>query len=142
MCPPCRFKYGARVRFRGVSVIRTYGLTHIGLAVRDADRSFQFYERVLGVRATYREPGMIQAQTPGSHDVIVFEENGRRVGQMEGVTHFGFRLVDPKDIEAAAEAVRNAGGEVLESGEFVPGEPYLFARDLDGYRIEIWFEKS
>ena len=142
MCPPCRFKYGARVRFRGVSVIRTYGLTHIGLAVRDAARSFRFYERVLGVRAMYREPGMIQAQTPGSHDVIVFEENGRKVGQMEGVTHFGFRLVDPKDIEAAAEAVRNAGGEVLESGEFVPGEPYLFARDLDGYRIEIWFEKS
>jgi len=117
-------------------------LTHIGLAVRNADRYFQVDERVLGVRATYREPGMIQAQTPGSHDVIVFEENGRKVGQMEGVSHFGFRLTDPKDIEAAAEAVRNAGGEILESGEFVPGEPYLFARDLDGYRIEIWFEKS
>ena len=123
-------------------MIRTYGLTHIGLAVANADRSFQFYERVLGVRATYREPGMTQAQTPGSYDVIVFEENGRKVGKMEGVTHFGFRLMDPEDIEAAAEAVRQAGGSVLESGEFVPGEPYLFARDLDGYRIEIWFEKS
>ena len=123
-------------------MIPTYGLTHIGLAVRDADRSFRFYERVLGVRAMHREPGMIQAQTPGSRDVIVFEENGRKVGQMEGVTHFGFRLMHPKDIEAAAEAVRQAGGSVLESGQFVPGEPYLFARDLDGYRIEIWFEKS
>src|SRR5438445_9284226 len=122
MCPPCRFKYGARVRFRGVSVIRTYGLTHIGLAVRDADRSFQFYERVLGVRAIYREPGMIQAQTPGSHDVIVFEENGGKVGQMEGVSHFGFRLMDPKDIEAAAEAVRQAWGSVLDSVDFVQVE--------------------
>jgi hypothetical protein len=23
----------------------------------------------------------------------------------------------------------------------VPGEPYLFAIDPDGYEIEIWFEK-
>jgi len=22
----------------------------------------------------------------------------------------------------------------------VPGEPYLFARDLDGYLFEIWYE--
>ncbi|TLZ92155.1 MAG: hypothetical protein E6J98_06060 [Methanobacteriota archaeon] len=60
---------------------------------------------------------------------------------MRGVTHFGFRLQDPDDIDAAVEEVKRAGGTVEDRGEFVPGEPYLFARDLDGYRIEIWFEK-
>jgi catechol 2,3-dioxygenase-like lactoylglutathione lyase family enzyme len=25
-------------------------------------------------------------------------------------------------------------------GEFVPGEPYLFATDPDGYTFEIWYE--
>ncbi len=59
---------------------------------------------------------------------------------MKGVTHFGFRLRKPQDIEAAANAVRRAGGKILEEGEFVPGEPYLFASDPDGYRIEIWYE--
>ena len=29
---------------------------------------------------------------------------------------------------------------MLSQGEFVPGEPYLFATDLDGYEFEIWFE--
>ena len=121
-------------------MIKTYGLTHIGLAVRDPGRSFRFYERVLGLREVYRDPGSIQAQTPGSHDVIVFERTGKDVGRMTGVTHFGFRLRDPKDIDAAAEEVKRAGGTIEDRGEFVPGEPYLFARDLDGYRIEIWFE--
>ena len=56
------------------------------------------------------------------------------------VAHFGFRLTDPADIDRAAAAVRKAGGTVVEQGEFVPGEPYLFARDLDGYMVEIWYE--
>jgi hypothetical protein len=29
---------------------------------------------------------------------------------------------------------------VLESGEFGPGMPYVFALDPDGHRIELWFE--
>ncbi len=42
-------------------MIKTYGLTHIGLAVRDRERAFRFYERVLGLREIYREPGSIMA---------------------------------------------------------------------------------
>jgi len=29
---------------------------------------------------------------------------------------------------------------VVRQGEFCPGEPYLFAADLDGYEVEIWYE--
>lgn len=121
-------------------MIRTYGLTHIGLAVRDLDRAFRFYRDVLGVRKVYEDPTTIHVQTPGSRDIIAFEEDAGKAGRMQGVTHIGFRLVDAGDIDAAAKSVRDAGGEVLERGEFVPGEPYLFAADPDGYRVEIWFE--
>jgi len=121
-------------------MIKTLGLTHIGLAVRDAERSFRFYRRVFGVRVVWRGEGEIQVQTPGRRDVIAFVEVPSKAGRMAGVTHFGFRLTSPKDIDAAAKAVERAGGRVLRRGEFVPGEPYLFIRDPDGYEVEIWYE--
>ena len=62
-------------------------------------------------------------------------------GQAGGIAHFGFRLLRPADISRAVRAVRQAGGVVTEQGEFVPGEPYLFARDPDGYTFEVWFER-
>jgi catechol 2,3-dioxygenase-like lactoylglutathione lyase family enzyme len=120
-------------------VIRTYGLTHVALVVRSAERAFEFYRQVLGVVAVYRQDGMIQAQTPDTRDVLVFQEGELPVAP-GGVTHFGFRLVDPEDIDAAVDAVRQAGGTVLRHGEFCPGEPYVFFHDLDGYEVEIWHE--
>ena len=121
-------------------MVRTYGLSHIGLAVENVERALKFYREVFGVREVFRGPHEIQVVTPGNHDVIAFEENATKAGKMAGVTHFGFRLVKPADIDAAAEAVARAGGKILERGDFVPGEPYIFASDPDGYRIEIWFE--
>ena len=121
-------------------MVKTYGLTHIALAVKDVVRSLRFYQRVFGVKGVYRHAGFVQAQTPGSRDVLVFEEKRSGVGITGGIEHFGFRLVDPADVGAAARAVRRAGGEIVSQGEFCPGEPYLFVRDPDGYLVEIWYE--
>ena len=129
--PPARLRRGA---------VATYGLTHVAPAVRDADRAFRFYQQVLGAVLVYHGDGFIQAQTPGSRDVLVFEERGARSGRSGGIAHFGFRLVTASDIRRAIAAVCRAGGRIIEHGEFVPGEPYLFARDPDGYKIELWFE--
>ena len=84
--------------------------------------------------------GFVQLQTPGARDVLVFEKKPKQAGQIGGIAHFGFRLQNPKDIDAAATAVKKAGGKIRAQGEFVPGEPYLFATDPDGYEIEIWYE--
>jgi catechol 2,3-dioxygenase-like lactoylglutathione lyase family enzyme len=121
-------------------MIRTHGLTHIALAVKDAERSFHFYERVFGAVAVYRKPTFIQAQTPGTHDVLVFEQGEPNAGEQGGIAHFGFRLVDPYDIGGAIDEIKAAGGEIVRQGEFCPGEPFVFFKDPDGYEVELWFE--
>jgi catechol 2,3-dioxygenase-like lactoylglutathione lyase family enzyme len=121
-------------------MVRTHGLTHLALAVADAERSLRFYEQVFGVVPVYRGKGFVQAQTPGSRDVLVFEETGAAAGTSGGIAHFGFRLCDPSDIDVAVQCVENAGGRVLRRGDFVPGEPYVFFTDPDGYEVEIWYE--
>ena len=121
-------------------MVKTYGLTHVALAVRDPQRSLRFYNAVLGAVAVWESEDFVQAQTPGSRDVLVFERNAKQAGKGGGVAHFGFRLTKAADISVALQAVRDAGGTVTDHGEFVPGEPYLFARDPDGYEFEIWYE--
>ena len=120
--------------------VRTYGLTHFAIAVRDPRRSLAFYRAVLGIVAIYEDESFIQAQTPGSRDVLVFERNPRAAGKVGGVAHFGFRLTRAADIDKARVAIREAGGTITDTGEFVPGEPYVFFRDPDGYEVEIWYE--
>lgn len=121
-------------------MIKTHGLTHISLAVRDLDRSLRFYQQVFGVKEYYRDEDSIQVQGPGSHDVIAFERDPENAGARGGLSHFGFRLVTPGDIGAAIREVELAGGTVVRRGDFAPGFPFAYVHDPDGYEIEIWFE--
>jgi catechol 2,3-dioxygenase-like lactoylglutathione lyase family enzyme len=121
-------------------MVQTHGLSHVALAVTDPERSLAFYRAVFGVKEYYRDADTIQAQGPGPHDVLAFERRPETAGMAGGIIHFGFRLTRPQDIEAAVEAVRNAGGVVCSRGEFRAGLPYAFVRDPDGYEIEIWYE--
>ena len=122
-------------------MIKTYGLTHITLKVEDVKRSAGFYHKVFGAKEMYHSEGFIQIQTPGSNDIIVFEQGEKSIGESAGVIHFGFRLVRPENIDDIVKIVEEAGGQINDQGEFVPGEPYVFISDPDGYQVEIWYEK-
>ena len=121
-------------------MVKTYGLTHLALAVRDVERSLRFYQQVFGVEAYFREDGRIHVKTPGCHDVITFDQHAPAPGTGGGVIHFGFRLQTPSDIDEAVREVERAGGKVLRRGEFSPGFPYAYVADPDGYEVEIWYE--
>ncbi|HEU5136859.1 MAG TPA: VOC family protein [Steroidobacteraceae bacterium] len=121
-------------------MVHTHGLSHIALAVRDPDRSLAFYNAAFGVKEYFRDADTIQVQGPGPNDVIAFERRPDIAGTAGGIIHFGFRLTRPEDIDAAVAAVQTAGGSITSRGEFAPGFPFAYARDPDGYEIEIWYE--
>ena len=89
--------------------IPTHGLTHIALGVRDPARAFAFYRAVLGVVAVYKSADFIQAQTPGTRDVIVFERAKRGAGKPGGVVHFGFRVHRGRGLRDQHGRLQNVG---------------------------------
>ena len=120
---------------------KTYGLTHLAIAVADLDRTLRFYQEVFDMRAMYVQAEMIQLTTPGCNDIIVFEKKRvDELGNTGGIAHFGFRLRDPNDIDELHDRIINAGGTIIEKGEFVAGSPYIFFKDPDNYTVEVWFE--
>ena len=129
-------------RREGNEHVRTYGLTHINLVVRDLDRSLRFYRQVFGVAEYGRTEGLVHTRTPGCQDVITFDEQASGAGESRGIAHFGFRLVSPGDIDAAVDEVEHAGGKLLRRGEFSPGYPYAYVADPDAMRSRFGMSEA
>lgn len=122
-------------------MIRTQGLTHIHLVVRDLDRSLRFYQGVFGMQERFRDgPKMVFLNTPGSQDLITLNEEpseAELAGVNGGVAHVGFRLADPVDLDSAIAEVEAAGGKLVRRGEHAPGVVFAYVEDPDGYVIEL-----
>jgi catechol 2,3-dioxygenase-like lactoylglutathione lyase family enzyme len=120
---------------------KIYGLTHLAIAVSDIRRTKKFYQHIFEMEVMYETASFLQLTTPGSNDILVFEvKENAEIGRTGGIAHFGFRLKDPKDIDGVIQKVKSAGAEIIEAGEFVPGSPYIYFKDPDGYAIEVWYE--
>ena len=121
-------------------MIRTKGLTHIHLIVRDMKRSLRFYKTVFGMQVSFKiGKKLVFLNTPGSKDTITLNEDpdlADVAGTSGGISHFGFGLVKT-DLATAIREVEKAGGRLLEQGEHVPGVPYAYVADPDGYVIEF-----
>jgi len=122
-------------------MIRTQGLTHIHLVVRDLDRSLRFYQDVFGMEERFRDgPKMVFLNTPGSTDLVTLNEDpteAHLIGVNGGVAHIGFRLENAADLDAAIAEVESAGGKLVRRGEHAPGAAFAYVEDPDGYVIEL-----
>jgi catechol 2,3-dioxygenase-like lactoylglutathione lyase family enzyme len=122
-------------------MIKTQGLTHIHLIVRDLERSLRFYGDVFGMEERFRDgPRMVFLNTPGSNDLITLNQDSREAhfaGSKGGVAHFGFRRASSSDLDTAIVEVERAGGKLLSRGKHPSGSPFAYVADPDGYIIEL-----
>jgi len=121
-------------------MVKTQGLTHIHLAVRDLPRSLTFYREVFGMQERFWDGDeMVFLNTPDAQDLITLRQAhpGEPVGPGGGIGHFGFRLQRTGDLDAAVKDVVAAGGALVDRGEHAPGQPFAYVTDLDGYVIEL-----
>jgi len=83
---------------------------------------------------------MVFLNTPGSHDLVTLNEDpkeARLAGANVGIAHFGFRLVDPSDLDRAISTIEEHGGRLIRRGEHQPGQAFAYVEDPDGYLIEL-----
>jgi catechol 2,3-dioxygenase-like lactoylglutathione lyase family enzyme len=122
-------------------MVKTAGLTHIHLVVRDLERSLRFYRSVFGMEERFRVGShMVFLSTPGSRDLVTLNQDvteQAKAGDSGGIAHFGFNLLDGGNLDAAVVDVEEAGGRLLSRGEHAPGVPFVYVADPDGYVIEL-----
>jgi glyoxylase I family protein len=140
------------------------GFSHIGICVTDLDRSSRFYCDVFGfsqlyamdmagdeVAATMEQSGTFRSAMLLRGDVrvellqwvdVATSGSGERKPMTQlGFTHLSFRV---DDIDELSDAVRAAGGQVLDHTLTVLGDAddpsatkLLYLLDPDGTRIEV-----
>ncbi len=122
-------------------MIKTRGLYHLHLIVRDLERSLAFYRDVFGLEERFRDgPKMVFLATPGAGDLITLNEDpaeAASAGQNGGVGHFGFKLDPGVDLDGAIAEVVRAGGALMRRSKPEDGRSYAYVRDPDGYLIEL-----
>jgi lactoylglutathione lyase len=123
-------------------------LLHTMLRVGDLQRSIDFYTQVIGmnlIRTTERpEPkyalafvGFGQGNLEGQAEIELTYNYG--VSQYELGTAYGHIALGMKDVYAACDKIRAAGGQITrEPGPVKGGSTVIaFVTDPDGYKIEL-----
>jgi catechol 2,3-dioxygenase-like lactoylglutathione lyase family enzyme len=117
-------------------------LRHLGLPVRDYDRSSRFYARYFGFDpATARRypDGTVIIRNADGFDLALHPAT--EVPAASTFLHFGFALDDAEAVRALCGRLEGEGVPVTERDD----EPDLVSfkcLDPDGWRVEVYWEPS
>ena len=128
-------------------VISEGRLLHTMIRVFDLEKSLDFYTRILGMQLLRKNdyPGgkftlaFVGYGDEKSQAVIELTHNWEQKEPYQIGSGFGHVAIGLKDIYAACEQVKQAGGKVVrEPGPMMHGSTHIaFIEDPDGYKIEL-----
>lgn len=142
--------------------IRVSRLGHVGLAVRDIDRTVEFYERFLGMKLTEKfeypkeKVGHGVAVVAGAfircdvthHELSIFRMRDDILPADApdapaygfGLHHIAFELATPEDLLGLYRTMRDANVEIVNCRKGGPGnQPRFYARDPDRNLLEFYW---
>ena len=107
-----------------------WGIRHVGLKVRDLEKSVEFYQEFLGLDCSERRKGVARIRS-GGETLVLHEMRRWRSG-----FHFGFRVDSPSKVDEWQAWFRARNMIIYDD---VTEEKYrsIKIRDPDGYLIEI-----
>lgn len=135
---------------------------HVGLTVRDIDRTIAFYSTYLGMRLTekfeYEEVRLghgvavqagafIRCDTT-HHELSIFKMRKEILPDdapaapryAYGLHHLAFELSSPEDLKGLYVRMRDGGIEIVNCRKGGPGnQPRFYARDPDGNLLEFYW---
>ena len=109
------------------------GLNHITLAVRDLDRSFDFYAGVLGLKPVARWPKGAYFSA-GDLWLALTLDARTRGGPLPEYTHVAF-TVAPDDFDAMCRRIATSGAKTWQQNTSEGASHYFL--DPDGHKLEI-----
>lgn len=109
------------------------GINHVTLAVKNVERSFQFYVNVLGLRplALWPQGAYMLA---GSFWLALTQDPATRTESLPEYTHLAF-TVKQQDFNLAAARIKASGARIWKENKS-EGDS-LYFEDPDGHKLEI-----
>ena len=118
-------------------MIKTNGLNHIALKVKDPERTARFYTDLFNMEITRSTPEMIFLKTVGSTDMMTLNRSQAEVTPEQGMVHFGF-IVEPDQFDAALTTIQAKATPIVSGPGTRDQGRYVFIADPDGYTVEIF----
>ena len=127
-------------------MIKPSKLGHLVIRVRDAQRSEDFYHKVLGLQVRNRARGgkriFFTSNTELDQELAVSEIGTDAVGpfpEQVGLYHMAWELAGMDELKDAYRVVLENGVEIAGYGDH-GGVKGLYIRDPDGIEIELYVE--
>ena len=122
-------------------MLKTQGMLHFSLAVKDLDRSRKFYEGVLNLKVVEQSPRMVFLQTGDDYLILAKGNEPLKYDTNKSTpVHHAFR-VKPEEFQSSIDHLRQHGVEVFNIEDRNTGVfwgPQAYFLDPDGNKLEIY----